>query len=553
MGRIRRYLRALAVTVTASSCTPKPCDEERLAAAIGEAAKLSKAQYVERVAQACPKLPPILHESLKASTGAMPPDQRASLYARRADDAQWNTLSQQACPPADPPTAIPQDPDHARRLRCNIDRFGVLAPDDPFVSNDFEVFVLLAWLQAIRTDPTLATGVVAPLLAANASDAELTSMCEAGDGGCTTVLARLGLAPLLSTIDARPLGEDRLTITRGAVRMDSKTVLTLVDGHPREPGPVLASLRSALSPAPEMLSLLVDPQTPYRTFIDVGFTAAKADRRLVELLVLSGGRPRAIQLSWPRKWFPGLDDTHGDRLARLHVTVGAEHVRVQSPEIGLAEPPVALPCDPGTPCARKLSSLAGEYASEYPHDHAVFVDAHDDVPMQAVVHVLDALRGDRCLLSGVFAGDEAPRQCLQWQPILDAKPRLFFHVDRPGRFVIGEPYAEATGRTGQLDPRAAALVAVATEARTTIETCIADTPELLRALVGEREKIRVSYAPSSKDPSALVAELFVNGRVRPQAETCILEAMQATPSDYDNPMDLLAAQHFDVLLPLTLE
>jgi hypothetical protein len=68
-----------------------------------------------------------------------------------------------------------------------------------------------------------------------------------------------------------------------------------------------------------------------------------------------------------------------------------------------------------------LEAKAREYKAAYPHETVVTVSAENSIPMQVLVSTMDAMRGMDCrLLAAMQAGEEVPKECLFWQPIVEA-------------------------------------------------------------------------------------------------------------------------------------
>jgi len=69
----------------------------------------------------------------------------------------------------------------------------------------------------------------------------------------------------------------------------------------------------------------------------------------------------------------------------------------------------------------KLEAKAREYKVAYPHESVVTLSAENTIPMQVLVMTMDAMRGTDCKLSEALTeGKEIPKECLFWQPIVEA-------------------------------------------------------------------------------------------------------------------------------------
>lgn len=165
------------VLVAALGCKP-PCDDAGLrsaAAAFASHSPESREAGLRSLEQACPTLPSALRWSLLADGGALPEEERAAVLVDRANDAQWADLLVRTCPRAREPLergATPAEHDRAMRSRCELDRYGLLAPDEPFALRDLAPFMLYEWLVSQRVSEARAREVVRPLLLVEASPAE---------------------------------------------------------------------------------------------------------------------------------------------------------------------------------------------------------------------------------------------------------------------------------------------------------------------------------------------------------------------------------------------
>ena len=558
-----RLAGALALGTALGGCTAKACDDDKLRAAVDAHRQLPTAEYVEQIGAACPKMPPVLEASLHASMRLVGPDIASTVYAGRVNDPAWTRLRERACPTSAVPTPPGLDRYRATRLRCNFDRFGVLDPDDPYVSRDFDVFVLLAWLQDVGVPSDLAARVVGPLLAASATDEQLWAICVDGGGGCETVLARRGLHPPRSTSEMDVAEGIEIEITRSEIRVASESVLPLRDGrlsgdgrHVREP------LRAALAPLagdePPSIAWIVDADVEYGTFIDAAFTASKAGLDEGQLVVLDYGVLRGLPLAWPWAW----RRPNGERrdapppATSVAVTTDGATLRVMDDATHAAST-TTLPsrCDRGSECARALSEAAARVKRQRPHETVVEVAASDDVRMQRVIDVVDALRGADCrgrmLDTGAPIDDD---DCLLWQPLFDASPGLFFHVDRRGRVTLGAPTVRAS-RPGTEVPTALAdeLRTKVTEALPTMTACVDGSPEILRALEGDGDRLVVMYGPAEDDPKQTVARVFVHGFLEDPTQACVLDPLGAKADTRKRKLDFLTEATYEVSLPLAFE
>ena len=67
-----------------------------------------------------------------------------------------------------------------------------------------------------------------------------------------------------------------------------------------------------------------------------------------------------------------------------------------------------------------LEGKAKQFKQLFPHETVVTLSAENNIPMQALVKTMDALRGTECRLLKAMQGEEVPPECLFWQPIVEA-------------------------------------------------------------------------------------------------------------------------------------
>lgn len=85
--------------------------------------------------------------------------------------------------------------------------------------------------------------------------------------------------------------------------------------------------------------------------------------------------------------------------------------------------PLAKPGTPLDDYARydyaALEQRAKGYKELFPNEVTVTISAESNVPMQALIHTMDALAGRECKLAGALKGEAIPANCYFWQPIVE--------------------------------------------------------------------------------------------------------------------------------------
>jgi biopolymer transport protein ExbD len=444
---------ALALALAELGCS-STCDEaglQSVAAAFEARTFEQRAQGFDALEQACPALPPTLARSLRVEFDGTPADARELLYVDRDLDPAWNELYARTCPPLGEEGIISMGPPTKRDF-CQLDRYGLFAAEDVYVDRDLVVFMLYEWLLAGRSERMLAGDVARPLLSANASPAQLESMCLHEGLACRWVALGWGLQLPFSSIDVPPRGGTAVRITATELFVDDTSVLTLDSGRPA-PGTfvqhVAPALQQALAaraehgrthaerelgmPWPARVELVADRATPFGTIVDVVFTATAAGFDETELVVRSdevvtlAEGLRAIPLPRPGAELvphPHLRPEHPWRFIlfvhRDFVEAAADKSR-RIPNLPGCEPSSSLCVDRET-----IAGMSKQLKMLYPRETEVTLRVDADVPLEAVVAIVDAVRGEGCHLRPSLEGGEVEPECEFFRPIIDAEPPLRF-------------------------------------------------------------------------------------------------------------------------------
>jgi hypothetical protein len=437
-----------ALALTELACAPA-CDDGplRRAAAAFQAHTLDGRQDgFTALAQACPTLPPMLEQSLLAELTESPADLRTQLTNRRAEDPTWQDLLAKTCkqPPGEPdPAAIATARDRATRVSCEVDRYGLLAFNDPFVHGDVLPFMLYEWLVAGRVDPPLAADVVRPLLSATASVEELEVMCRQGDLACERVYEAWGLDLPRSSTDL-PLPPDltELRITPTLISVDRAPVLTLHAGRPapaafvHHVSPLLHEALEARAEAGRRhaeyvedewdtrVMVMADRATPFSTLEGALLTATKAGFISFWLVAHDDRGPRSFPFGIPRAWLTFPEGIRFERTIDFIFHVHRDTVEMRPPgggattlaSIGRCEPSLA-----GCHDIEAVTAFATRMKHSFPEETVAIYRVDGDVPLQTLVSIIDAVRGGgACDMKGsFFDGNEIPPECLFFQAVIE--------------------------------------------------------------------------------------------------------------------------------------
>lgn len=548
----------------------KPCDEDGLRAAsqaLEDRSPEGRRLGLNALGQACPGMPSGLRMGLVAAYGETAADLRASMYAKRAADETLAKLFKRTCPrtEAERDQALEaEDRAAATRQTCRLDRFGVLEPNELFVTRDLDAFLLYQWLTASRIDEALARTVARNLMAVGAGDQELKALCYDNGSGCAVLFARAGVRLARSTVDA-PLRESvELRVSPTEVAVEGEHVLTLSEGRPSDSAfdhhvaePVrLAMLRHARTARERAdrnqeewhhrLSLVADASVPFGTIADALFSARKAGYDEFGFVVGSQHQGAAVvYVSPPLAWFEfDLSPTRKAGPLQLSFVVHATDVQVRATDVDETLHVDAV--------AQRVAALK----KQFPHETVATFRVDPDVSLQRLVALIDTVRGENCLLGAM--GDQVPAACLFWQTIVDTNPSLYFNVDVAHTFALGEAKVLRSKvlrskvlRSARV-PSGEGLLARYEKARASIRTCLAAEPEFM-ARLRTRDLISVDIGVSPTDSKQVV------GLVRPAErwpdtieKRCILtplgiETMAPRSRDHiDLATSVVIPVHFDV-------
>lgn len=67
-----------------------------------------------------------------------------------------------------------------------------------------------------------------------------------------------------------------------------------------------------------------------------------------------------------------------------------------------------------------LEAEAAKYKSLFAHETLVTISAENSIPMQVLIHTMDAMRGKDCRLLKALQGEEIPPECYFWQAVVEA-------------------------------------------------------------------------------------------------------------------------------------
>lgn len=260
-----------------------------------------------------------------------------------------------------------------------------------------------------------------------------------------------GLTPPRSTTD---ISDDEpgpeLRITALAIAFAAADVLPLIAGRPAPDAftrHVSPPLRDALAPAAARVRIrrdsdildhhahmrvLADRATPFATLGDALFTATKAGFTSFALTVQDDHQRRNQSFGVPLAWFDYDRDIKISRPVEVLLRVRPDAVLASVAGGAEHTIPNRTACDPPPAGCHDLAAItdfAARTKELLPNEVVVTLRVADELPLQAVVAVIDAVRGPGCRLSRAVKGEKVPDDCLFWQPILDRDPPLRFTSD----------------------------------------------------------------------------------------------------------------------------
>jgi hypothetical protein len=526
-----------------SGCRPNACDDAdllRAASLLKDRSSVTLDAGLGALADACPALPPSLQADLTARAHHAADESAAAVPLLPVADVAHAALFQRVCPRMeDERDAVLQadDFDLALRTTCDVDRYGVIVDDEPFVRDDIVPLMVYEWLTSTGAERETSREVARSLMYVGADGEERRHLCEQRDVGCEHLVAGMGIALPRSTSNTRPQDAVELLISRTHVTVEGVRVLALADGFERHvSGTLLAALGSRALSGHHAL-VLADRHTPFEVLANAAFTATKAGYADIDLAVLTDRSLRRIPLAVPLRWLR-QSDRHHDRPLPLQLHVNRDAVTVT---VGGTDIEKRFECTRSSADCDALAKHMAEFKEEFPHETvATFVIA-GDAPLQTVVSVIDIARGLDCELPNGHR--EVPPDCLFWQPIIETTPRLFWNMDRIVGIELGEPRVDLREGGVEQEPILAAL----TSGREAIATCLLGHLPLLSDL---REDLFVVVARS---PGGVVAQVPDRGFRGTPLERCVLDPLGLAPPAPGRGSVAFDHVGLQLTIPVTLE
>ncbi|MCX4246358.1 ExbD/TolR family protein [Paraliomyxa miuraensis] len=565
---------ALASLAVAAPSCKSVCDDDglrRTAVAFEERSSDLRAAGFATLWQACPSMPLGLARSLAAEfdpAHELEGDALERHHAERSEDPQWRTLLHRTCPGVTHDPFDLADPG-ALRDACTLERHALLRADDVFVPRDATALVLYDWLLSVRVPLPLAQDVVRPLLAVSATAEELEAMCWSESVACEHVVASWGLSLPDSSLGRSLPGEgprilvarDRLTL----LTLQGAPVLSLHDGRLASAdriGRAIPLLRERLTPLvpPESdtelerpdasIVLVADRATPFGTLVEVLFTATKAGFPSASLFVRRDHALRSLAVVAPETWLPPTNVVH-DRASEFRLVVRHDGVSTVGPTTDPRTIPNLEPCDPsprGCHDLQAVASVAAGYAKQHPRELGLSLGVEDELPLQAVLAILDAVnRGYGC------EGPTAPPGCEYLFIRLDGAPQLYEHSDRVGTLVLGDARVERwASRVVSSETERTALAAYA-PAREAIGRCMTDRPDVIGRWP-DTGTLRVQYLQPSRGKGPMSGHLWLLANDHgTEIERCVLDSLGVEPDEGTSFRDFLERLRFELVIPTRFE
>lgn len=428
---LREQATSLALVVGLSACTrggsgfEKACDEAALERAVvafeaDPGATTATRELLDALLHACPTVHRGFLLDLELSYLGGRAEQKLMLLR----DHDYLDERKKAC--ADPlawAERIPELPPEQRKQAmfeiCRFDRYALLEPGEPFLDDDLAAFLTHDWLLRHGVDTTLARRFTRGLMFVSA-DASLSlrrCVLDNGSPACATLIREHGAGLPASQADLLVAPFESVT----PVFLTATT--TIVAEQPLAPEGSIGELLAATlakSARPDQLLMIADRHTPWARLIEL--MRAAHDKGYTEYALMV---------------------EHGDDIARLPLAPPAmwsiDWAEVRNSYGGLQhdEPPlvfviddqrIRLPHGAGQVTHAELDRIEplvqGLTRGADGRSHAI-VRAAATVELQAVVEVIDALRGSDCSLSRLYAMEpdgEATHACALWQVSVDLEP-----------------------------------------------------------------------------------------------------------------------------------
>jgi biopolymer transport protein ExbD len=396
-----RYLLALALASTlgcTSGSTRGTCDERALDDALTHfeadpGADGAALELLDAMSSACPSYPFVLFRELDD-------------YVRGDDDRvflQPSPLYQFArrsiCEDVDGWSAAFDLPGDERApavyQACGFERFGLLEPGEPFLFEDFIAMVTQHWMVDHGVDPGLAQRFNRSLMLATAPEPLSRRRCHAEPDSmaCDTLLrAHGGRLPRSNVIGSTK--SRTVFVTPSWLAVDGRD--GIIDRQnftdPPSPGPSTDEDESS------GLRIVADARTPWSQMIELLQSARQRGFIELSLVVVNGDDIADLQIDVPVVWSGG----QAPERPPVAFVVETDGVRVPDGSV------VGL---------ERLEDHTRALLSEAREPVEVVVRAGPAIELQAVVTVLDAIRGDDCWLQ-----DRKNETCLVRVPTVDLDP-----------------------------------------------------------------------------------------------------------------------------------
>jgi biopolymer transport protein ExbD len=265
----------------------------------------------------------------------------------------------------------------------------------------------------------------------------LAATCRTDRLACTRAFESLGITLPRGTSDVPLSSGLELRLSPNSLTVGRTAVLPLAAGRPA-PGAFVDGISPALTDAitPRIgdaarVLVLADRRIPMSTLRDALFTADRAGAVELALLVDDGRELHGQPISPPSEWQPLPPGTKVERALKVLFSVHIDAV-----ELRIADgSPHAFPrperCAPPPAGCHDLAAIAARVAelkAFYPNEVVAIFRGDADLPLQALISVIDAVRGPQCRLAPALRGEKVPDDCLFWQAIIDVAPPLLHPV-----------------------------------------------------------------------------------------------------------------------------
>jgi hypothetical protein len=384
---------------------PSACNDRALEIAAieleREPAASATMRALDTLAEVCPTIPPGIVRGLRASYGE---HERATDEPLLLSDLNLAAEHRKICTDLEGWRRVLgmgwRERDAALYDVCELGRYELLDPGEPFREHDLLGFVLYEWLTRNRVSPTIARRFARGLMHATTAPELARERCDDAphDYACVLTARADGIelprssSPWLAELPAS------ISISTSSLAIHGETTAALVAGRFAEPdldGYLVRPVQMPLVPAWPIVTQ-ADRKVEAGALLRVVYTLKRRDHAL---LVEGSADARLVPLQVPERW---RGETSRDP-PELEARVDRTHIHITRH----GEAHASIPLEDHEAIENAARALA-----EQTSRRIIALHVADDLPVEGLVSALDALRGNGC----IFIHDST-HNCALWATV----------------------------------------------------------------------------------------------------------------------------------------